>query len=277
MITSHSLLTLSINLLPRGESILGCFRVEASLPQLGNQQVHNVLKGSRRGHVREVEPVQIGLADPPLHLIRDPGGVADAHGSEAPDRGLLGDDPRRPPGHVGTRRGEGVEHARDLVRLGRIGRRDVLVDRDFGNVDPRPSTEEDQAAYDRSVPLQLVVLLARFLVRPAHDGREGAKELDRAGIATLFRGQPSDLVDLWAQYLGGVRRHKDGLCVRGGKLASGGRRAGLEQERCALRRRVDDVSCVEVQVFAVMVNGPHLVRVDVRVVFGVRVQCVICP
>lgn len=74
-----------------------------------------------------------------------------------------------------------------------------------------------------------------------------------------------------------MRRHKDGFCVGGGELTSGGRRAGLEQEWCALGRWIDNMSCVEVQVLAVMVNGPYLVWVDVCVVVRVWVQSVICP
>lgn len=196
MVVTQSALPLAVDPLPRRQALAGVFQlgVYAPTPQLGDEQLDDVLERPRRRDVADVEPVEVGLPDPAHHVVGNGVRTPYAHGPEAANGRLLGDDPRRPLGHLLARRREGVEHAADLVRLGRVRRRDLLVDRDLGQVDARPPADQDQPADRRRVLLELLILGLRLLVGAAEDGRVGPEELDGPGVAALRLGELSDFM-----------------------------------------------------------------------------------
>lgn len=59
--------------------------------------------------------------------------------------------------------------------------------------------------------------------------------------------------------------NEDRLGVVGGEVRSCCGSSCLKEEGGALRRRVDDVSCIQGEVFALVVDLPDLVGVDVGV------------
>lgn len=65
--------------------------------------------------------------------------------------------------------------------------------------------------------------------------------------------------------------------MRGAKLDPSRRRAGLEQERRPLGRRVDDVPAVQLKVLAVVPDGLDAVEVGINIVFSVFFQGVVGP
>lgn len=251
--------------------------VDSATAKLGDQKLDKILKGPWRGNIANVEAVQVSLTDPALHLIGHLLRVSDRRRSQAANGGLLGNHARRPLGHLLARYCECIEETLHLVRLNRIGRREFLVERDGRQVNAGPSADKHKPANRRRVLLQFIVLLLGLLVGAADNGGECPKELERLGVAAQLSRLVSDRLDLGLQELGRVRGDKDALGVRSCKRLAGGRRTSLEQERRALRRRVDNVTGVEIKELAVVVNGSDLVGVRIAVVLGVRGDCVVCP
>ncbi|KAF4254279.1 hypothetical protein CNMCM8812_008097 [Aspergillus fumigatus] len=203
MIRSQPPLSLPVHPLPRGQGLCvlrRLLRVQPSSPQFRNQQLDHILKSPRRRHMADVEPVQIRLHDPPLHLVRHRRRAANRHGAQPTDRRLLRHHPRRPARDVLARGRERVQDTHDPARLCRVGRRDLLVQRDPRDVDACPSAEEDEPPNHGRVLLQLLVLGPGLLVRAAQDGCECRKDLDRPWIPPLLRCQLADPVDFGPQH-----------------------------------------------------------------------------
>lgn len=80
-----------------------------------------------------------------------------------------------------------------------VGRAELLVQWDLGEVDTRPATYQDQPSYRRSMLLRSRQLLLGFLFSPPDDRCEGSKELERLGVSAEFRCLFPDGLDLGPQ------------------------------------------------------------------------------
>ena len=94
-----------------------------------------------------------------------------------------------------TRHGQVVKHTSNLIGFGRMGSRDLLIDRDLGDVNSCPAAEKDQSPDRGCVFLQFGILLSCLLLSSSNDGGKSRKELDRLRITPLFLGQFANVVD----------------------------------------------------------------------------------
>lgn len=90
------------------------------------------------------------------------------------------------------------------MTLERVRGSDLVVQRQFRDIDACPSAEKDEASDRRGVSFGLVVFLLGFLIGPPKNRRKGREDFDGRGIATCLLCQSADVVNLRPKNLGAV-------------------------------------------------------------------------